>query len=165
MNYRGIIPTNVKFSYSETDPSEDQQRTDMKLSRAKERQIRIMSGEITPAISRQIAVDDGDLELAYMMQMNTDPTSDVITLPAYDPFEASPELDQIQDPTMFTGDPADQEIPGAQSWGGAGATPAQPNQHSPRANKPGGADQSRPAPTQPKPKAVPALGPNGRGRG
>lgn len=156
MNYRGIIPDNVRFTYNETDPSEDQQRTDMKLSRAKERQIRIMSGEITPAIARQIAVDDGDLEMSYLMQMNTEPTATTIDLPAYDPIDTNPELLDIEDPTKFTGDEADQQIPGAQTFGGGG--PSQPNQSTTQAAHTGGGgpSQGRPAPTQPKPKSGPA---------
>jgi hypothetical protein len=118
MNYRGIIPSSIQFSYEESDPQEDAQLADLKLTRAKERQVRILSGELNLAIARQVAVDEGDLKPEYILQLNEEPTTEDITIEAYQPVDAEPELIEIGDPDKYEGTPEEQtSIPGATSWG------------------------------------------------
>lgn len=65
-NWQGILPTNVAFTYGDQDVAEDMERTRLRLLRAEERATRIKSGELTPEVARQIAVDVGDLDEGYL---------------------------------------------------------------------------------------------------
>jgi hypothetical protein len=117
MNYRGILPSNIKFTYGESDLSEDSARADMKLNRAKERQIRIMSGEITLPIARQIAADAGDLEYTYLMKMNEESNSSTVDVNQDDPMGATPELAKVGNDDAYTGPTDTGMIPGTSTWG------------------------------------------------
>lgn len=68
-NFHGIMPNSVKFVFGDQDIAEDMDHARLRQMRAQERQIRIASGEITPQIARQIAVDDGDLAEEYLEQL------------------------------------------------------------------------------------------------
>lgn len=68
-NYYGLLPRNVWMEYKEVDTAEEMERDTAKARRAKTRADRIMSGEITPEIARQIAVDEGDLDPAYLKML------------------------------------------------------------------------------------------------
>lgn len=154
MNYRGIMPKNVRFMYAERDLSEDAVRASMKLDRAKERQIRIMSGELTIPIARQIAADAGDLEYEYMMQMNAESTSSDIEMAQDNPLSTSPELLKVGDDSAYTGDPTTDTVPGANSWGAGtvnGGDTSGANGHAASPNK-------LPAATKPKVQVPKANG-------
>jgi len=59
---RRILPATTELSFDdENDLRDQEQRAKVKLLRAQERAARIQSGEITPAIARQLAADDKDL--------------------------------------------------------------------------------------------------------
>lgn len=64
-----VLPPNVGFKYSNTDAQAEKETATIKNQRAKTREIQIKTGEITPEIARQIAVDDGDLKQEYLMMM------------------------------------------------------------------------------------------------
>lgn len=66
-NWHGVMPRNVRFAFGDQDLTEDEQRTKLRVMRAEERKIRIDSGEITTEIARQLAVDAGDLDPAYLI--------------------------------------------------------------------------------------------------
>lgn len=68
-NWQGILPTNVAFTYGDQDVAEDMERTRLRLLRAEERATRIKSGELTPEVAREIAVDVGDLDESYLTQL------------------------------------------------------------------------------------------------
>lgn len=68
-NYHGVFPTNLQFKYGDQDASEDLDKTKLRTMRAEERAIRIKSLEISPAVARQLAVDDGDLPEEYLAQL------------------------------------------------------------------------------------------------
>ena len=77
-NYHGIMPRSVKFEFGDQDISEDMTKSRLRLNRAKTRSERIKSGEITPEIARQIAVDEGDLDPKYLKALaESDLTPDV----------------------------------------------------------------------------------------
>lgn len=120
MNYRGILPQNVRFRYTETDMSEDAQRTDMQQSRAKTHQVYIMSGITTPAVSRRMLADVGDMPYDYMMELNTAPIGTDITMDGDNPMHAQPEVLDALNPDAYEGTEADQVVPGANTFG-AGA--------------------------------------------
>lgn len=120
MNYRGILPQNVRFRYTETDMSEDAQRTDMQQSRAKTHQVYIMSGITTPEVSRRMLADVGDMPYDYMMELNTAPIGTDISMDGDNPMHAQPEVLTVLDEGSYEGTPDDQTIPGANSFG-AGA--------------------------------------------
>ena len=57
-----VLPESTTFSLVNTNDMRDQaQKANVANTRATERSTRIMSGEINPAIARQLAVDAGDL--------------------------------------------------------------------------------------------------------
>lgn len=62
MNYFGVLPATVEFSYGDQDIAENIENANLRLTRARERAERIKSGELTPEVARQIAVDNGDLD-------------------------------------------------------------------------------------------------------
>lgn len=120
MNYRGILPQNVQFRYTETDMSEDSQRLDMQSVRAKTVQVYIMSGIVTPEVGRQILADAGDLEYKYLLKLNESPIETDVSVSGDIPVHAHPELFDVSNPAKYEGQPDDQIIPGANTFG-AGA--------------------------------------------
>lgn len=57
-----VFPATTELEFdNEHDLRDQQSRAQARLTRAQERAARITSGEISPAIARQIAADDGDL--------------------------------------------------------------------------------------------------------
>lgn len=59
---RRILPATTELSFdNEHDLRDQKAHADVRLVRAQERAARIQSGEITPAIARQLAADDKDL--------------------------------------------------------------------------------------------------------
>jgi len=60
MNFR-ILPCVTEFQFEEQDPDADEQQARIKLTRAQERAVRIVSKELTTGEARQLAMDDGDL--------------------------------------------------------------------------------------------------------
>ena len=63
INFR-MLPRNVRFKFVEQDVEQEEAEARIRTLRAEERSIRIMSGEISPDESRQLAVDKGDMPLA-----------------------------------------------------------------------------------------------------
>jgi len=61
LNFRGVLPQNVEFRWTELDVQAETEKAALAELRAKERAERIVSGEITPAVARQMARDSGDL--------------------------------------------------------------------------------------------------------
>lgn len=69
LNFRGIFPESVQFEFDNNDIDAEEQDQKMSKSRAETRKIMIESGEITPKVARQMAVDSGDLEESYLNLM------------------------------------------------------------------------------------------------
>jgi hypothetical protein len=99
-NFRGIMPSTVKFSFGEQDYIEDINQAKLRLLRAQERQVRISSGEITTQVARQLAVDFGDLPVQYVELMGEEDFTPTSTTSGNDP--------QIKEPDHIVpeGDPA-----------------------------------------------------------
>ncbi len=70
MNFAGILPRNVEFSYDEQDIDEEKARAEIKERRAKTRAVQVSSGELDAAGARQQAVDDGDISEELFAAMN-----------------------------------------------------------------------------------------------
>lgn len=66
MNYRGILPRGVEFNYYERDPIFEAAQLDLRIKRGQDRTLRLDKGELTPAMARQLAVQDGDLPAEYL---------------------------------------------------------------------------------------------------
>jgi hypothetical protein len=66
----GVFPSDCLFVFKDKDPDEQKQKDDGAFRRAETRRRRIESGEITPAIARQIALDEGDLKEKYLTELN-----------------------------------------------------------------------------------------------
>ena len=66
LNTLGILPEGVTFEFVVSDYAEEEQRAKAALLRAQERAKRIESGELTPAVARQLAADCGDLPVEYL---------------------------------------------------------------------------------------------------
>jgi hypothetical protein len=69
-NYFGVMPSNVSFVFAEQDLSAESDEAKITRLRAETRKSQIESGEITPEVARQIAVDEGDLNAKYLSMMN-----------------------------------------------------------------------------------------------
>lgn len=76
----GAIPKNVAFQFQQQDPQAEMERAKIQKLRAETREIRITSGEITPSIAQQIAVDDGDLRAEYLTIMGQADATPVTTV-------------------------------------------------------------------------------------
>lgn len=79
-NFHGIMPRSVEFRFGEQDLAEEHERAVLRKERAVEREIRIRSGEITPEVARQMAVDAGDLDPRYLVMMREENATDEITV-------------------------------------------------------------------------------------
>jgi len=60
-NFWGILPTNVEFAFKEQDLEQESKQATVKMSRATARKTRLDSGELTPQVARDIALEEGDL--------------------------------------------------------------------------------------------------------
>jgi hypothetical protein len=85
-NFYGILPQSVTFGYGEQDVVQDTEMAKLALLRAQERKIRTVdTGEMTPQIAAQRALDAGDLEPEEFAAMGyTDLTGGVILSSAKD---------------------------------------------------------------------------------
>lgn len=70
MNFHGILPRTVTFSFGEQDVAEQMERTELRKERALELEILIRAGVITTEVARQMAVDTGDLDARYLRMMH-----------------------------------------------------------------------------------------------
>jgi len=68
-----VLPSSVTFQFASTDPTAEQQRIELAHARARERALRIQSGEITPEQGLILAVQAGDAPDAFLQQPDTDP--------------------------------------------------------------------------------------------
>jgi hypothetical protein len=80
MNFNGVLPLSVTFSYGEQDVVQDSELAKLALIRAQERKTRLDSKEITPQIAAQRALDAGDLELVEFEAMGYTDLTDSVTL-------------------------------------------------------------------------------------
>jgi hypothetical protein len=72
-NWHGIMPRTCEFKYGAQDELADLDLANVRKARAQERQIRVMSGEITPKLAGQIAYDQGDLTEEEWNDLQKDP--------------------------------------------------------------------------------------------
>lgn len=64
-----VIPSSVTFRFKQQDAQAELEQADIEKVRAETRKLQIESGEITPEIARQIAVDKSDLKQEYLMML------------------------------------------------------------------------------------------------
>jgi hypothetical protein len=79
-NYSGVLPRSVVFKFAQTDPYEESERDRAFARRTRARSTAIKSGEITPAIARQLAADVGDLDPKYLAMMGEADISPIVTV-------------------------------------------------------------------------------------
>lgn len=84
-NFHGLLPRSIKFEFGEQDAAEQMERAELKKTRALTREIRLRSGEITTEVARQEAVDDGDLDVRYLLMMGEQNATDESTTPSTEP--------------------------------------------------------------------------------
>lgn len=102
MNFQGVIPRTVHFVMGEQDAEVDIQKAQLKAVRATERATRIQSGEITPEIARQIAMDEGDLREEYLLRLReTNLTPNDIVVPGSVPLRPVEQV-PLGDPAPST---------------------------------------------------------------
>jgi hypothetical protein len=61
INNSGIIPATVKFQFLDHDAQAEKQKAESAYTRARDRSLRLSSGELDSIAARQIAIQDGDL--------------------------------------------------------------------------------------------------------
>lgn len=146
-NFHGIIPRTVTFKYGDQDIAQQMELTEVRRSRALEREIRVRSGEITTEVARQLAVDAGDLDERYLLMMREDNATDEIvgedTTPAV---EAHPG-------DVKPGMPGPSEPPKASAGGAGNAVERPPNSNQ---------EQPKHPVTSYGPQQGPPSGPQGR---
>lgn len=64
-----ILPSNVQLDWDDPDYDAEKTEAEVEFIRARSRAARIKSLEITPAVARQIANDQGDLRQEYLVMM------------------------------------------------------------------------------------------------
>lgn len=80
LNWHGVIPATVSFSYGEQDMMADTEQAKLAVLRSQERKNRIESGEITLQVAAQRALDVGDLEPEEFHSMGYQDLTDDVTL-------------------------------------------------------------------------------------
>lgn len=98
-NFHGILPNTVTFTFGDQDIAEDMEHVELRKMRAQERDVRIKNGEITPQVARQIAVDDGDLDVKYLEMLNESDVTPVetTTVPSNEP--RNPQDNKVTTPS------------------------------------------------------------------
>jgi len=77
--YHRLLPGQVDMNFVEVDAEEQETKDAATQRRAETRAICIQSGEITPQVARQIAVDQGDLEPDYLDMMEEEEVTSEVT--------------------------------------------------------------------------------------
>lgn len=67
-----VIPSSVEFKFVESDMDLEVQKARLREVRARERAVRIQSGEITLSAARQLAIESDDLEEEHMALIEAD---------------------------------------------------------------------------------------------
>jgi len=75
-----VIPATVTFRFKQQDAAAELEQADIEKTRADTRSIQITSGEITPAVARQIAVDKGDLRQQYLLLLGEQDATPNVTV-------------------------------------------------------------------------------------
>lgn len=61
-----VLPQNVEFQFSSTDPIAERERIQLRYERAKERSIRVQSGELTTEQALVLAIAEGDAPESFL---------------------------------------------------------------------------------------------------
>lgn len=78
LHQNNVIPSNIQFRYKQQDAAAELEQAEIEKTRAETRKLQIDSGELTPEVARQIAVDKGDLKQEYLLALGEqDVTPDV----------------------------------------------------------------------------------------
>ena len=125
-NYGGLFPRTVEFKFARSDPGEESARDRGQALRARTRSVMIKSGEIPPALARQISADQGDLDPKYLEMLGEADRTPMITIGNSDvkvpkTFTSKLDVDKLTNPWDSQND--------AQSIneGGDGGTPGKIN--------------------------------------
>lgn len=90
-----VLPRTVEFEYVIEDVEHEKTKAEVSKFRAEERSVRILSGEIDPMIARQIAQEDGDLDIRYLELMGEqDLTPDMMLAESEKPDAEGSSLDE-----------------------------------------------------------------------
>lgn len=122
-NFHGIFPRSVTFKFGEQDIAQQMEETELRKSRALERQILIASGQITTEVARQMAVDSGDLDPRYLKMMREENATAEVTATSTEPVTDADQGD------VKPGMPGPKEAPG-------GTPPAPDNSNDKRPRNP-----------------------------
>lgn len=78
-NWHGVMPRNVRFSYTQQDPAAQTEKLQQQKEYALYLQICVEAGIITPQVARQMLVDQGYMRPEYLELMrDPDPTNVII---------------------------------------------------------------------------------------
>lgn len=61
-----ILPSTLTFQFASTDPMAERERIDLRHLRARERALRIQSGELTPQQALRLAIEEGDAPPSFL---------------------------------------------------------------------------------------------------
>lgn len=79
INFR-ILPENLEFFWSEQDLEAEKSDAEVRAIRAQTRATRIQSGEIIPAVARQIANDEGDMGQEFIAMMGEEDLTENVSV-------------------------------------------------------------------------------------
>jgi len=81
-----VLPKTVEFQFTSTDPAAERERVELAHARARERALRVTSGELTPIQALKLAVAEGDApesflqEMAEQVEVETDEEEEIVRI-------------------------------------------------------------------------------------
>jgi hypothetical protein len=114
LNFRGVMPSTVKFQFGEQDLAEEFDKLATRKERAAWLDILLKNGTITQQVARQILVDSGDMDERYLEMMGENDATGEVELSASEP-PPPPNAPPIEE-----GEPGPNTLPTA---GGANPRP------------------------------------------
>jgi hypothetical protein len=105
-----VLPPGVEFQWDEQDPEEDKAVADVASVRGLDRKARIESGEITPTVARQLALQVGDLTQEMVDQLEEEDEQAAAAASAAPPVQPQAEQSTLEEGAT----PEGQTTPGEQ---------------------------------------------------
>jgi hypothetical protein len=104
-NFRGVMPSTVRFQFGEQDLAEEFDRLATRKERAAWLDILLKNGTITQQVARQLIVDAGDMDPRYLEMMHEEDATEEVQLSASNP--------PIPDTPVAPGKPGPNQLPTA----------------------------------------------------
>lgn len=124
-NNSGILPATVQFRFLDHDAQAERQKAESAYTRARDRSLRLSSGELDSVAARQLAVDAGDLPDWIAEEMEKRDAGDIAAPIGAVPAATPPSNEMQNSPNQIAG-PQQEQLQGSKEWiegGMAGVKP------------------------------------------